>query len=89
MPECVRIYGIHTIYLQKFKSTENKVQEQQTLIDSLREELEKTKVSLFDEKEVQRKLQLALDQAKTETQDLERAERVVRVDLEQSSKKVL
>ena len=75
--------------LQKFKSTENKVQEQQTLIDSLREELEKTKVSLFDEKEVQRKLQLALDQAKTETQDLERAERVVRVDLEQSSKKVL
>ena len=74
---------------QKFKSTESKVQEQQTLIDSLREELEKTKVSLFDEKEVQRKLQLALDQAKTETQDLERAERVVRVDLEQSSKKVL
>ena len=59
------------------------------MIDSLREELEKTKVSLFDEKEVQRKLQLALDQAKTETQDLERAERVVRVDLEQSSKKVL
>ena len=58
------------------------------MIDSLREELEKTKVSLFDEKEVQRKLQLALDQAKTESQDFERAERVVRVDLEQASKKV-
>ena len=37
---------------------------------------------------MQRKLQLAVDQAKTEAQDLERAERVVRVDLEQSSKKV-
>ena len=75
-------------FLQKFKTTESKVQEQQTLIDSLREELEKTKVLLFDEKDIQRKLQLALDQAKTETQDLERAERVVRVDLEQASKKV-
>ena len=75
-------------FTQKFKTTESKVQEQQTLIDSLREELEKTKVSLFDEKDVQRKLQVALDQAKTEAQDLERAERVVRVDLEQSSKKV-
>ena len=75
-------------FLQKFKTTESKVQEQQTLIDSLREELEKTKVSLFNEKDIQRKLQLALDQAKTETQDLERAERVVRVDLEQASKKV-
>lgn len=58
------------------------------MIDSLREELEKTKSSLFAEKDVQRKLQTSVDQAKAEAQDLERAERVVRVDLEQISKKV-
>lgn len=58
------------------------------MIDSLREELEKTKSSLFAEKDVQRKLQQSVDQAKADAQDLERAERVVRVDLEQMSKKV-
>lgn len=58
------------------------------MIDSLREELEKTKKALFDEKDVQRKLQVKVDEAKAEAQDLERAERVVRVDLEQCSKKV-
>ncbi|XP_060586593.1 forkhead-associated domain-containing protein 1-like isoform X3 [Ruditapes philippinarum] len=72
---------------QKFKTTENKTQEQQTLIDSLREELEKTKSALFAEKDVQRKLQQDVDAAKADAQDLERAERVVRVDLEQMSKK--
>lgn len=73
---------------QKFKTTESKVQEQQELIDSLREELEKTKSSLFQEKDVQRKLQSSIDEAKAQAQDLERAERLVRVDLEQITKKV-
>lgn len=73
---------------QKFKTTESKVQDQQMLIDSLREELEKTKVSLFQEKDVQRKLQIDLDHAKNAAHDLERAERVVRVDMEQCSKKL-
>ncbi|XP_052213963.1 forkhead-associated domain-containing protein 1-like isoform X2 [Dreissena polymorpha] len=72
---------------QKFKTTESKVAEQQTLIDSLREELEKTKTTLFAEKDVQRKLQGLIDEAKSQAQDLERAERLVRVDLEQLSKK--
>ncbi|XP_052820992.1 forkhead-associated domain-containing protein 1-like isoform X2 [Mya arenaria] len=72
---------------QKFKVTENKVSDQQTLIDNLRVELEKTKASLFQEKDVQRKLQSSLDEAKSQAQDLERAERLVRVDLEQVSKK--
>jgi len=58
------------------------------LIDSLREELEKTKTSLFTEKDIQRKMQTQVDEAKGQSQDLERAERLVRVDLEQSTKKV-
>lgn len=59
------------------------------MIDSLREELEKTKSSLFQEKDVQRKLQTSIDEAKAQAHDLERAERLVRVDLEQVNKKVL
>ncbi|KAL4221029.1 Forkhead-associated (FHA) phosphopeptide binding domain 1 [Mactra antiquata] len=72
---------------QKFKTTESKVQDQQTLIDNLRVELEKTKTSLFEEKDLQRKLQVKVDEAKNEAQDLQRAERLVRVDFEQSTKK--
>jgi len=79
--------SIHSC-IQKFKTTESKVQEQQELIDSLREELEKTKTSLFTEKDIQRKMQTQVDEAKGQSQDLERAERLVRVDLEQSTKKV-
>lgn len=38
--------------MQKFKSTENRVQEQSEIIAALKEEMEKTKTSSDDDKEV-------------------------------------
>ncbi|KAK3583390.1 hypothetical protein CHS0354_040353 [Potamilus streckersoni] len=73
---------------QKFKSAENKLQEQSELINNLREELDKMKASVFEQKDVQRKLQLEIEKAKSEATDFQRAERVVRVDLEQATKKL-
>ncbi|XP_021372851.1 forkhead-associated domain-containing protein 1-like isoform X2 [Mizuhopecten yessoensis] len=73
---------------QKFKSTENKIQEQHDLISKLKEELEKTKLTVFEEKQIQKKTQIQMDQAKAELVDVQRTERVVRVDLEQASKRL-
>ncbi|XP_067659401.1 forkhead-associated domain-containing protein 1-like [Haliotis asinina] len=73
---------------QKFKASENKVSEQLNLIGSLREELDKTKQMLFESKDVHRKLQGEVDAAKSQFLDMQRTERVVRVDMEQSSKRL-
>ncbi|XP_046360042.2 forkhead-associated domain-containing protein 1-like isoform X3 [Haliotis rufescens] len=73
---------------QKFKASENKVSEQLNLIGSLREELDKTKQMLFESKDVHRKLQGEVDAAKSQFVDMQRTERVVRVDMEQSSKRL-
>ncbi|XP_033764191.1 LOW QUALITY PROTEIN: forkhead-associated domain-containing protein 1-like [Pecten maximus] len=73
---------------QKFKATENKIQEHQDLISKLKEELEKTKLSVFEEKQIQKKTQIQMDQTKAELVDVQRTERVVRVDLEQATKRL-
>ncbi|KAK3104566.1 hypothetical protein FSP39_005088 [Pinctada imbricata] len=73
---------------QKFKATESKMQDQQELITQLKQELEKSKLSLYEEKNVQKKIQSEVDGAKAELIDLQRAERVVRVDLEQATKRL-
>lgn len=73
---------------QKYKTAENKMQEQEELINTLKQELEKSKVSIFDEKSQQKKLETQIDQLKSELSDVQRTERVVRIDLEQATKRV-
>lgn len=73
---------------QKYKTAENKMQEQEELINTLKQELEKSKVSIFDEKSQQKKLETQIDQLKSELSDIQRTERVVRIDLEQATKRV-
>lgn len=73
---------------QRFKGAESKISEQFYTISSLREELETLKQSLFDEKDQRRKLQTEADTNKTQFLDMQRAERVVRVDLEQAKKEL-
>ncbi|CAC5400757.1 unnamed protein product [Mytilus coruscus] len=72
---------------QKFKSAENKTQEQQDLIVSLKQELEKMKLKVYEEQSVQKKLEIDVEKVKAELIDVQRAERMVRVDMEQASKK--
>lgn len=64
------------------------MQEQEELINTLKQELEKSKVSIFDEKSQQKKLETQIDQLKSELSDVQRTERVVRIDLEQATKRV-
>lgn len=64
------------------------MQEQEELISTLKQELEKSKVSIFDEKSLQKKLETQIDQLKSELSDVQRTERVVRIDLEQATKRV-
>ncbi|CAH1772597.1 unnamed protein product [Owenia fusiformis] len=71
----------------RFKLTENKVQEQKELIGGMTKEMEKLKIQMYDDKEIIKKVSLELDQTKSKYLDMQRAERVVRVDLEQASKK--
>lgn len=73
---------------QKYKTAENKMQEQEELINTLKQELEKSKVSIFDEKSQQKKLETQIDQLKSELSDIQRTERVVRIDLEQATKRL-
>lgn len=58
------------------------------MINSLKQELDKFKLTIYEEKDIQKKLQAEADQAKSEAQDMQRAERLVRVDLEQATKRV-
>lgn len=64
------------------------MQEQEELINTLKQELEKSKVNIFDEKSQQKKLETQIDQLKSELSDVQRTERVVRIDLEQATKRV-
>ncbi|XP_022340674.2 forkhead-associated domain-containing protein 1-like isoform X1 [Crassostrea virginica] len=75
-------------YFEKYKTAENKMQEQEELISTLKQELEKSKVSIFDEKSLQKKLETQIDQLKSELSDVQRTERVVRIDLEQATKRL-
>ncbi|KAK2175101.1 hypothetical protein NP493_750g01052 [Ridgeia piscesae] len=72
----------------KLKAVESQMKEKCDLIASLKEELEKVQEAERQEKASQRKLQTELDQCSTKAQDLERAERLVRVDLEKVSKRI-
>lgn len=74
--------------LQKFKLAENKLQEQLDIITGLRAELDRSKSEIFSERENQRKLSSDLDNVRAQLQDVQRTERVVRVDLEQTQQKV-
>lgn len=73
---------------QRFKGAESKISEQFNTISTLREELETLKQSLFDEKDQRRKLQTEADSNKTQFLDMQRTERVVRIDLEQTKKEL-
>lgn len=74
--------------LQKFKLAENKLQEQLDIITGLRAELDRSKSEILSERENQRKLSSDLDSVRAQLQDVQRTERVVRVDLEQTQQKV-
>ncbi|XP_025083413.1 forkhead-associated domain-containing protein 1-like [Pomacea canaliculata] len=71
---------------QRFKSAENKISDQFNTITALRDELEKLKQSLFEEKDARRQIQAQADANKSQFLDMQRAERVVRIDLEQLQK---
>jgi len=58
------------------------------LINKLKEELEKTKLSVFEEKQLQKKQQIEADQISAELKDMQRTERQVRVDMEQATNRV-
>lgn len=72
---------------QKFKTAESKIQEQTELIAALRDELEKSKTLILSETDAKQKIQSDLDTARTQVHDVQRTERMVRVDLEQSQKR--
>ena len=65
-----------------------KLNDQASVIDSLKLELEKLGKDSTEAVKEQTRLQKEIDSTKSKMQDLERAERLVRVDLEQSSKRV-
>lgn len=58
------------------------------MIDGLKEELQKSKTSIFEDKDLLKKLSNDVEISKAELLDVQRAERVVRVDLEQATKQV-
>ena len=58
-------------------------------MEALKEELESMKNSLFEEKETKRKLQAEADASQSKFLDMQRSERVVRVDLEQLQRTVI
>lgn len=71
---------------QRFKGAETKISEQFNTIQAMKGELESMKNSVFDEKEAKRKLQAEADGNQSKFLDMQRAERVVRVDLEQTQR---
>lgn len=73
---------------QRFKGAENKISDQFNVITSLREELESLKTSLLEEKDARRTLQAEADSSRSQFLDIQRAERVVRVDLEETKRTV-
>ncbi|BFZ23626.1 hypothetical protein BsWGS_26664 [Bradybaena similaris] len=76
-----------TTLRQKFKLAENKLQEQLDIITGLRAELDRSKSEILSERENQRKISSDLDSMRAQLQDVQRTERVVRVDLEQTQQK--
>lgn len=87
LPQCL-LPQLRNYLFQKFKTAESKVQEQTDLVAALRDELEKSKASFLSEKDAQKKILADLEAAKAQVHDIQRSERVVRVDLEQSQKRV-
>ncbi|GFO36050.1 forkhead-associated domain-containing protein 1 [Plakobranchus ocellatus] len=72
-----------TTLRQKFKTVEAKQQEHLDTIAALRVELDKVKAELTSETEVSKKQQSELTASRAQVTDVQRSERVVRVDLEQ------
>ncbi|KAL8571126.1 hypothetical protein ACOMHN_010587 [Nucella lapillus] len=72
---------------QRHKVSDNKITDQFNLITSLREELENLKTSVFEEKDARKRLQSEADSNRSQFLDVQRTERVVRVDLEQTQKR--
>ncbi|KAK3757836.1 hypothetical protein RRG08_049118 [Elysia crispata] len=72
-----------TTLRQKFKTVEAKQQEHLDTITALREELDKVKAEVTVEAELAKKNQSELTAARAQVTDVQRSERVVRVDLEQ------
>ncbi|GFS06405.1 forkhead-associated domain-containing protein 1 [Elysia marginata] len=68
---------------QKFKTVEAKQQEHLDTISALRAELDKVKAEVTVEAELAKKNQSELNAARAQVTDVQRSERVVRVDLEQ------
>ena len=77
------------ICLQQMRQLETKVGEQTSVMSELRAELERVRRVSADAVAEQTRLQKELDSAKASVQDLERSERLVRVDLEKASKRVM
>ncbi|RUS91056.1 hypothetical protein EGW08_001184 [Elysia chlorotica] len=72
-----------TTLRQKFKTVEAKQQEHLDTITALRAELDKVKAAVTVETEIAKKNQSELTAARAQVTDIQRTERVVRVDLEQ------
>ena len=74
--------------LQQLKQQDSRLGEQTSIIAALKLELEKTKKESQDAVREQARIQKEFDANRALMLDLERAERMVRVDLEQGSKRV-
>ncbi|XP_064642257.1 forkhead-associated domain-containing protein 1-like [Lineus longissimus] len=72
----------------KFMSAENKLQEASENVKALKEELEKMKNDQDAEAQNYKKLQAELDNSKSQLTNLQRTERTVRVDMEQTSRRL-
>ncbi|CAE1164481.1 unnamed protein product [Acanthosepion pharaonis] len=78
---------LHNIH-QKLKVAEAKQKQQEDFIASQAEEINKLKQTLSEEREEKKKMQADLGQVRFELDDITRAERMVRVDMEQATKQM-
>lgn len=73
---------------QKLKMSEAKQKQQVEFVESQNGEINKLKQTLSEERDEKRKLQSDLGQVRFELDDITRAERLVRIDMEQIAKKM-
>lgn len=78
---------LHNIH-QKLKVAEVKQKQQEDFIASQAEEINKLKQTMSEEREEKKKMQADLGQVRFELDDITRAERMVRVDMEQATKQM-
>ena len=82
------ITDLNNEYFQKLKAAEAKVTEQTDSMQTLKDVYRKCEELHQGSEEDVRKLRQELDSARKEVTDIQRGERVVRVDLETTSKRV-